>query len=318
MSENREIELKKWHADMDRRARARADKKQPRGMVRVEVYRVDAILLRKTWTPKCAGTVTKRGTIGNVPSSRSLRNLVFVLNNSDIQMRSMLTLTMTPLCHKLCPPHVHRYAMKLCLQRLRDKGIKDYVWVREFQKNGSVHWHIFTSKQVGAPGEVNEELSHEWRNWWTDVYWKRIISPSKVPEIRKKHKISEWHMRNGNGMDFGGSCRFEELKTEAAGRYAAKEGAKRFQKLAPVEWLDEGGAWWRASKTIKCTPISEEWIKSDRLETTTMTIKDRTEEIAYKLQQNLGLKILSEKKDVIKSGPVHRNRIPPSFDDGPQ
>lgn len=283
-----------WHREMRAKRKKWAEREKSRGKVRVEVYRVDAILLRKGWRPKCAGTVTKRGKIGNVPSIRSLRNLVFVLNNSDIRMRSMLTLTMTPLCHGLCPPHVHRYAMKLCLQRLRDKGIRDYVWVREFQKNGSVHWHVFTSKQVCSPGRVNEDLSTDWSNWWADVYWKRLIGTPKDDKFRKKFSVSEWHMRNGNRKDFRGCCRFEELRTEAAGRYAAKEGAKRFQKLAPVEWLDEGGAWWRPSKTIKCTPICEELIDSDVLETTKIEIKGKTEEIAYKLQQNLGLKILSK------------------------
>ena len=288
--------MEDWQQEMEVKARRWESRKQRRGKVRVEVYRVDAILLRKGWRPKCAGTVSERGKIGNVPSSRSLRNLVFVLNNSDIPMRSMLTLTMSPLCHKLCPPHVHRYAMKLCLQRLRDKGIRDYVWVREFQKNGSVHWHIFTSATVGSPGEVNEEMSHDWTQWWCDLYWNKLLDKPKIKSIAKRWKISEWNMRNGNRKDFLGATRFEELKTEAAGRYAAKEGAKRFQKLAPVEWLDEGGAWWRASKTIKCTPIKEEWIDSDRLETTTIEIKKKPEEIAYKLQQNLGLKILSESK----------------------
>ena len=285
-----------WHREMAAKQRKWAAKKDRRGQVLVDVYRVDAILMRKGWRPKCAGTVTKRGKIGNVPSSRSLRNLVFVLNNSDIPMRSMLTLTMTPLAHKLVPPHVHRHAMKLCLQRLRDKGIRDYVWVREFQKNGSVHWHVFTSKQVGSPGQVNEDLSFDWRHWWADLYWKKLISPATLPGAKKCHKLSEWHMRHGNRNDFKGCCRFEELKTEAAGRYAAKEGAKRFQKLAPIEWLDEGGAWWRPSKSITCTPICEEWIHSSMLEVTEVEIKGKAESIAYKLQQNLGLKILKSKR----------------------
>lgn len=266
-----------------------------RGKVRVEVYRVDAILLRKGWRPKCAGTKTRRSKIGNTMSIRSRRNLVFTLNNCTPRMRSMLTLTMSPLCHELCPPRVHKHALKLALQRLRDKGIEDYVWVREFQKNGSVHWHIFTSFRAGESGEVNEELSSDWSRWWSDLYWKKLITPATLPEASKRHKLSEWHMRHGNGGDFLGSCRFEELVTEAAGRYAAKEGSKTIQKLMPMTWFDSGGAWWRQSKSLTCEPICEEWINSSMLEVTEVEIKGKAESVAYKLQQNLGMKILSSK-----------------------
>lgn len=263
------------------------------GRAQLTVYRVDAIVNRRGWTPSCAGHVSERGKIGGAPSSRSLRNLVFVLNNSDIRMESMLTLTMTPLCHQKCSPAMHRKACKLALQRLRDQGIRDYVWVREFQKNGSVHWHIFTSETVGAPGDVNHELSHDWRMWWCSLYWDKIIGESKVPKIKKRHAISRARMERGNGKDFHGSCRFEQLKSEAAGRYAAKEGAKRFQKHAPGKWKNEGGAWWRASKSIVCTPIKEVYVPGSTLETVTIKIKNQPVEVAYKLQQNRGLKILS-------------------------
>lgn len=287
-------------SDWNRKNRDRTDKIRAEvaqsARVLVDVYRVDAILLRKGWRPACAGTKTHRGKVKGYLSSRSRRNLVFKLNNSDVRMRSMLTLTMSPLCHGLVPPHVHRYAFSLVLQRLRDKGIRDYIWVREFQQNGSVHWHVFTSLQVGSPGQINEELSFEWRDWWCDLYWRKIIGEPKTKKAKKKFRLSEWHMRNGNRDDFKGACRFEELKTEAAGRYAAKEGSKTVQKLCPAIWLDAGGSWWDCSKTIKCTPISRARIDSSRLQTTSIEIKGATEEIAFTLQQNLGLKLLTERK----------------------
>lgn len=292
MAENRP----EWMDRLEARLRTQAAKSRRKGQCRVDVYRVDAVLLRKGWKPKCAGTKTKRSKIGNTMSFRSRRNLVFTLNNCTPNMRSMLTLTMSPLCHELLPPKVHKHAFKLALQRLRDKGIKDYVWVREFQKNGSVHWHVFTSIKVGESGEVNVEMSRDWINWWSDLYWKKLIRPATLPEAKKRHKLSEWHMRNGNGKDFLGCCRYEELMTEAAGRYAAKEGSKTIQKVMPKDWLDAGGAWWRQSKTIKCEPITQSWIDSDMLKTTTVTIKGKPEDIAYTLQQNLGLKLLSKDK----------------------
>lgn len=285
-----------YQAKLDRMARDYKARKGKRGLVRVEVYRVDALLMRKAWRPKCAGTKSKRTKIKGFLTMKSRRNLVFTLNNCTPRMRSMLTLTMSPLCHDLVPPRVHRHAFKLALQRLRDKGIRDYVWVREFQKNGSVHWHVFTSLKVGESGEVNEELSRDWSSWWADVYWKNLIRKAELPEAKKRHRMSEWHMRNGNGGDFLGCCRFEELRTEAAGRYAAKEGSKTIQKVASDDWIDEGGAWWRASKSVKCVPIGEEWVEPSELSTTTIEIKGKPEEIAFTLQQNLGLKIISKRK----------------------
>ena len=262
---------------------------------RVDVYRIDAVIDRRGWTPACAGTVSERGKIGNVPSSRSLQNLIFRLNNCDVPMRSMLTLTMTPLCHNLVPPAVHRKAFRNnALQRLRDMKVRDWLWVREFQGNGSVHWHVFTALDVGAPGQVNEDLSHDWSIWWSALYWDRLITSPANKDHAKRRKISRARMERGNFKKFKGCCRWEQLKTEAAGRYAAKEGAKRFQKKAVGEWEHEGGAWWRSNKGMTCTPIRQEYVYTKDLASRTVDLPDGKQiDVAYKLQQSLGLKLLT-------------------------
>lgn len=262
----------------------------------VTVYRTDAVVNRRSWTPACAGTVGERGKIGAAPSSRSLRNLVFTLNNCDVPMRSMLTLTMSPLCHQLAEPGMHRKAFKLALQRLRDTGIRHWVWVREFQSNGSVHWHVFTERSVAKPGDVNEDMTRDWIDYWSSLYWDRIHKyTGNVKAFAAKLKRSRWHMENGNGGDFRGCCRFEELKTEAAGRYASKEGAKRFQKIAPGDWMLEGGGWWRAARCVECTPIKTAYVNADSLSTQSVTIGNGNKiDVAMKLQYSLGLKLLGK------------------------
>lgn len=264
--------------------------------VKLDVYRTDAVVVR-SYKPKCAGTIGERGAIGGAPSRRSLQNLVFLLNNSDVPFVSMLTMTMTPDVHKLCTVKEHRRALANALQRLRDRGISQYCWVREFQGNGSVHWHVFTDKTVGSPGEVNSDLSRDWCEYWASLYFDRIIPHSElalkkrisVGENRKKQRDRN-KMETGNNAEFLGCCRFEQLRTDAAGRYAGKEGAKRFQKLAPGKWQNGGGAWWRASRGVKCTPIKRVAVPADTIESTSIDIGGKEVDVAYRVQFSRGLK----------------------------
>ena len=157
--------------------------------------------------------------------------------------------------------------------------------VREFQGNGSVHWHVFTTVRVAEPGEVCSRSSVEWSKWFASYYQKLGASAACV---RK--------MTHGNGSDFIGCCRFEQLQTEAAGRYAGKEGAKRFQKLAPRKWRD-GGAWWRASRNVTATPIETVEVAADDLTSSVIQNERGTFDIAHRIQFSLGLKLSGQVPD---------------------
>lgn len=244
---------------------------------KLELYRTDALVVR-SYKPTCAGSTIPRGQIGRVPSKRSLQRLVFVLNNCDIPFTSMLTLTMTPQVHRDHTARVHCDALKASLQRLRRSEASQYCWVREFQNNGSVHWHIFTDHDVEQSGEVNEELSRDWSKWFANYYGER-----------KATKRSVTLMTSGNRRDFKGCTRYEQLKSEAAGLYAAKEGAKRYQKKAPRKWWG-GGRWWATSYGLTCTPLGTIDVKSSTLDTCEINVNGETREIAFKIQYSRGLK----------------------------
>lgn len=242
------------------------------------LYRVDAVLSR-SYKPVCAGTVSKAAKIGEEPSRKSLQNLVFLLNNSDRPFTTMYTLTMTDKASKENTVETHKRALKASLQKLRRDGASQYCWVREFQQNGSIHWHIFTDCIVGEPGQVNEELSRRWSLWFASFYQKNKLSPSCFKKMSK-----------GDGKQFLGCVRVEALRTEAAGLYAGKEGAKRFQKKPPSKWRKNGGAWWRASRGVECTPIKTKLVDGKTLSYSTIVVDGNPLDIPHKIQFSRALK----------------------------
>lgn len=244
---------------------------------KVETYRTDAILLR-TYKPKCAGTISKRGKIKIRPSKRSLNRLVFLLNNCDTPMESMLTITMPLQLSKKNSVDFHNRTLKAALEKLRREGVKQWAWVREFQTNGSVHWHIFTDLKVASPGSTDVGHSKRWSNWMANRYLRDGWS-------NEKHRIN---MISDSHDGFVGCCRWEQLMGDIGGRYAGKEGSKRFQKIAPKRWRDKGGAWWRCSRNVKCTPTGVKHVDGEQLECATIDIAGEKREIPYRIQFNKG------------------------------
>lgn len=241
-------------------------------------YRTDAVV-KRSYKPVCAGqTDAARGRVGTEPSRRSLNNLVFLLNNCDVPMRSMFTITMSDKVHARNSVAFHKKSLSLAIQRMRYQGVSQYVWVREFQDNQTVHWHVFTDLNVmSKPGAVSKRKSWDWSEWL-------------AKSIRKRGEITKRCFRNMTtpGKDgFEGCIRVEQLKGSEAGRYAGKEGAKRFQKKAPAKWK-RGGAWWDKSMNITCTPIDEVKVNGDKLSQAKVNIQGNEVEIAHRLQYNRG------------------------------
>ena len=277
--ENRQLTGKNWDPDTffeDQRL-ARINKRCQ--LVR---YRVDAVVSR-SYTPACAGTITKgHGTITGTPSQRSLNSLCFVLNNSDVRFETMVTATMTPGVHRNNSVDLHKRCLKAMLERLRrEQGSTQYCWVREHQENGSVHWHVFTDAVTQVEGRIDVDRSKEWSRWFAAYY-------------KKFGRISGddfYYMVNGDGSgEFLGCVHYERLQTNAPGRYAGKEGAKRFQKVSPKKWIRSGCAWWRCSLNVKCTPIETVLCNPKDLSGVMITNDQGSDfEVLFKVQRNKGL-----------------------------
>ena len=246
---------------------------------RLVTYRTDAVLVR-SYKPCCAGTVTaSKGKIGGKPSRRSLQRLTFLLNNCDTPMTSMLTITMRDQVCWRNSVSFHRKTIRLACQRLRDTDCSQYCWVREFQKGGRVHWHIFTDHQIDGKGrEVDRDRSKAWSRWLVQRYKKSGWCNEESARL----------MMADSYDGFVGCCRLEKLMSpDAGGRYAGKEGAKRYQKDAPPRWLD-GGAWWRASRNVICTPTGEKKIHGRYLQKTTVEIDGDEREVPHRIQFGKG------------------------------
>lgn len=269
---------------------------------RLVCFRTDAVYVREGWTPKCAGTVTEGKEIGGKPSRRSLQNLVFLLNNSDDLSRCMVTLTVHPWVEAAFSVVVHKRALEAYLQFSRRRGWGQYVWVREFQSIGSVHWHVFHSFECKASGddavgaEVDLELSKEVSLWWAEYYGKKtscercgVGAFADCEALGGECGRALRRMSASRSRDFVGACRVESLRDSAAGRYAGKEGAKRFQKEAPAKW-QKAGAWWRGSRGIKCTPTKQVMVPFETLASSVIEVNGLVIDNVWRLQFSRGLK----------------------------
>ena len=95
--------------------------------------------------------------------------------------------------------------------RSRFPNITGGIWILEFQKRGAPHYHIWTIH--------------------------------KDPKLNQSEDIDrfvkdQWQRHSGGKVSNFEPCR----APDAAARYAAKEGGKRFQKDPPVDW-DPGRFW---------------------------------------------------------------------------
>jgi hypothetical protein len=61
--------------------------------------------------------------------------------------------------------------------------------------------------------------------------------------------------------------------------------------VPPEKWQLNGGAWWRGSRGITCTPIETTVIDAVELKAATVTINGEPKEIAYRMQYGLGVKL---------------------------
>ena len=229
----------------------------------IDKYRNDAVVVRTYKTTRQVVPPNDH-TIGGKPSKKSLSRLVFLLNNCDVPMTSMHTLTFQLRVAKILMPDVSVGMLKDALKRLRKEGGKNYVWVREFTKKGAVHYHIFSDYEQKSKDEVDVVQSKEWSRWWARMTRRRT---GDLVGLDKQYRL----METGNGKDFLGCVQVERLRDDAAGRYAGKEGAKRFQKVAPPGW-EKSGRWWANSQGLTCTPLRRCQVRTSSLKSSNVIL----------------------------------------------
>lgn len=255
----------------------------------IDKYRTDAVVVR-TYKSTRKVVPPSDHTIGGVPSKKSLANLVFLLNNCDVPMSSMHTLTYQLRVSKFITPAIATGMLEDALRKLRKSGGKNYVWVREFTAKGAVHFHIFSDYKQKSKDEVDEVESKRWSKWWARMTRRRT---GDIMGLDRQYSLMEL----GNGRDFIGCVRVERLRDDAAGRYAGKEGAKRFQKIAPEGWT-RAGRWWANNRGLKCTPVDRVQVRTSSLKSSNVVLSDGTVlDVPFRNQYGRGLAAdIDEKK----------------------
>jgi hypothetical protein len=200
------------------------------GRVRgVALYRRDAVVLREG-----TGVVAEPGRRGEVTefSEASRRRLAFVANNTEVQFRTMITLTypkVYPNDGLLCKSHLGAF-----IQALRRYTRRcSYLWFLEFQVRGAPHFHILTDYPM--PRKRDEVKS--FRRWVAQTWYR--VTGRKDP----LHLIA--------------GTRTERLRSaEGGAHYALKYASKMEQKRVPQEYRNVGRLW-GASRDVKPQPYYE-------------------------------------------------------------
>jgi len=254
----------------------------------IEKYRTDALVVR-TYASSRKVVPPSDSTVKSIPSDRSLKNLIFLLNNCDVPMVTMVTITLGDKVSALMKIKEHKQLLKAGLTRLMRAGATQYVWVREFQDNGTPHWHIFTDWKVRNGLDV--ERSEKWSKWCTNYCRKKL---GFWPELEEQL----YYMEFGNKDDLIGCVHVESLRKAAAGCYAGKEGAKRFQKIAPPRW-QKSGSWWDKGGPIKCTPVERVQVDSKTLAQAEVMIQGKKLKVPFRLQFGRGLRKETKAEQVV-------------------
>lgn len=188
------------------------------GIIGVEVYRNDAVVLRAAgWGNGVEATRTEIKEF----SKASRRRLAFVASNTDIEFTSMLTLTY-PRLFPSDGKSVKRN-LKMFLQALQRKvNALEYLWFLEFQKRGAPHIHLLLQGVC-----VNRSMQ-----LWVSETWYRLCATG-----------DERHLRAGT--------RLERIREpDGARHYAVKYAFKMQQKAVPKPYRNVG-RFWGHSKAVK-------------------------------------------------------------------
>lgn len=206
--------------------------------LRITRYAVDAVVCRQPSEVRPPKGST-RGTIRSF-SWASCRRLIWTANN--VHLRTMITATMTPAVFRDHGKRKHDRVFRSLLESVKRRfHCPSYLWIREFQQNGSLHWHVFLKSSLESTLDergVDITSSRALSEWFADQY-------ENITE-RDRHFMSR-----GNGDDFLGCVRVEQLR-KPAGHYAGKEAGKRYQKVMPDGWT---GRFWGASRDLKPVPV---------------------------------------------------------------
>lgn len=177
-------------------------------------------------------------------SNGSRRRLVrLCANNSDI-FKYFVTLTYHEIVKDglLVKKHLNRF-----LTVLRKSGLKEYIWILEFQERGSIHFHFWFAEH---------SLESVWREDMPRLREKLVQSLGNDERLKKQAVVVQylWLKASdqlGDEQAQKAAVDYQVLRSQHAVKtYAMKYGAKLVQKRLP-DGVTSVGRWWGASQRVR-------------------------------------------------------------------
>lgn len=167
-------------------------------------------------------------------TSKSISNLVGVIQTTEVSFKSMITLTYGspwPKDGQIVKEDVHVYT-----QWLRKRYKSHYLWFLEFQKRGAPHLHVLLEQGELTP-KMRVDAGIKWversagASWFIDAYGDggyAQYNKALVDMLKVATHYKTW----------------ERLKhKEGAKRYVTKYASKQYQKEVPEGYRNVGRFW---------------------------------------------------------------------------
>lgn len=189
---------------------------------------------------ECKGKIMgKRPERGNIKmqSKKSLLRLMFLMQATQLEFRSMLTLTYP----KFYPRNgkIVKQDIAAVVQKLRRANYK-YLWFLEFQKRGAPHVHVLVTEGTILPrARVDFGLYWTARIALADWFWELCPAPIYEREVMKMAKFNTH------------PSMWQCIRTrEGARNYVTKYASKERQKKVPAHYW-EVGRFWGSSRELR-------------------------------------------------------------------
>lgn len=223
-------------------------------IVRLKKYRNGLEIIREGKTEIAKNSGGKRGKV-KILSSQSLKRLAFTVITSQVEFRSIITLTygaIHPLNGSISKGHLSTFLGEM----RRIFGLFSYCWFLEFQKRGVPHYHILTDLEEPST-EQREAMAYTWVHAQTEMlYFHGNFTKSRREEESNKvfkvhsHKKAWEKIRKADGAKF----------------YVVKYASKKEQKRVPPKYSDTGRFWATSrdvpSKDFQEVDVTEEELRS--------------------------------------------------------
>jgi hypothetical protein len=174
-------------------------------------------------------------------TSKSLARLIATIQATDVEFKTLLTLTYPEIYPK--NGEAVKRGLAVLLQNLRDNGMKDYLWFLEFQRRGAPHLHILTDHGAITP-QMRIRVTECWVNHIanSDWFWNNAILAS-VGSDKCEYEVVARNLRTSFAVTIHKRS-WEYLRSQdGAKHYVTKYAAKSFQKEVPKMYENVGRFW---------------------------------------------------------------------------